>query len=371
MNDLSIKVTGIILAGGASSRMGANKASAVLGRETMLERALLLMESVCDTLIISANTDEYNHLNFPVVKDNYSNIGPLGGIEAALSVSQTRHNFVVSCDTPFVPNTVFYAIAREFKNETAIIPRVNGKLVATVGYYSKEILPFVHQQIQSGNYKLQDLLHQCKTSYLDFDHAEAFMNINTINDLQMALAFVRPSFPNMVLISGNGRNVGKTTLACQAVRKLAQCHEVTGIKITNHFHPVDNKHEIIAQTPDYIIVKELAESCKDSSLMLQAGAKNVYFIMSKKESTGEAFMHIADKLAGHPVVCESGGLRDYIHPGLFLFVNSFGKPIEKPWLLNGIPIMVTNHDFRFDFDVKQIGFINKQINLKNLFYGNV
>ncbi|MEX2427080.1 MAG: NTP transferase domain-containing protein [Bacteroidales bacterium] len=246
MNDLNTKVTGIIMADGASSRMGTNKANAQLGSETLLDRAVNLMEPVCDKLII-----------------------------------------------------------------------------------------------------------------------------NTTNDLQMASANVSPLFQNMVLISGNGRNVGKTTFACRIIKHLSQKHEVTGIKISSHFHPVDDKHEIFAQTSDYIIVKELVESRKDSSLMLQAGAKDVYFIMSKKETTGEAFMHIAGKLAKHPIVCESGGLGNSVHPGLYLFVNKANRPVEKPWLLKGTAIVVTNQDFRFDFDVSQIGFRNNQIILKNLFYGKV
>ena len=88
--------------------------------------------------------------------------------------------------------------------------------------------------------------------------------------------------PHLLLIAGNGRNVGKTTLACKIIARFAGETEVTGLKITPHFHPV-NEDDVVIQTNNFLIINETQISSKDSSLMLQAGAKQVFFVMAKRE----------------------------------------------------------------------------------------
>ena len=59
--------------------------------------------------------------------------------------------------------------------------------------------------------------------------------------------------PHLLLIAGNGRNVGKTTLACKIIAQFARETEVIGLKITPHFHPV-NEADVVYKTDNFVIV---------------------------------------------------------------------------------------------------------------------
>ena len=84
--------------------------------------------------------------------------------------------------------------------------------------------------------------------------------------------------------------------------------------------------------------------------MLQAGAEKVYFIMAPQQFLTEAFNFLKSKLAGKLVVCESGGLIEYINPGIFLLINRKGKTIQKSHLLKYSPTVVENDDLNINFD---------------------
>jgi hypothetical protein len=169
----------------------------------------------------------------------------------------------------------------------------------------------------------------------------------------------RIDFPNFLLIAGNGRNVGKTWLACQIIEKLSQNHKITAIKISAHFHTVD-EDSIIVKNNHFMICSENGINTKDSSLMLQAGAEKVYFIMASPKYLNEAFHFLKDDLINKIVVCESGGLIEIINPGLFLFVMKDGTQIQKPHLLHHSPIIIKNSNNRFDFDISRIA-VSKEI----------
>jgi hypothetical protein len=129
--------------------------------------------------------------------------------------------------------------------------------------------------------------------------------------------------PHLLLVAGTGRNSGKTTLVCDVIRNVSRTHKITAIKITPHFHPQDHNGKVIAEEDGLFIMEEKQkESRKDSSLMLQAGADNVYFAMAEEGKILKAFQ-IIEKLVpeDRPVVCESGGLRNFMEPGLFLVMN--------------------------------------------------
>ena len=172
--------------------------------------------------------------------------------------------------------------------------------------------------------------------------------------------------PNLLLIAGNGRNVGKTHLACKIIKHFSPYEEVTGLKISSHFHPIE-KENIILENENFIIAEERNNGTKDSSLMLLAGAKKVYFVMSKRDYLKDAFNELFHLLPENLIVCESGGLHEFVKPGLFLFVKRADEKIVKKHLLEYAPIIVNNDGKNFDFNIQQIEFIKNKFRIhKNL-----
>ena len=133
------------------------------------------------------------------------------------------------------------------------------------------------------------------------------------------------------MIAGTGRKVGKTTLACKIIQHISADDEVIGIKISPHLHHQVNDQKIIAQSPDYLIIEETNfDSGKDSSRMLRAGAKKVYYVQTKDRHFEEPFQILMDIIPkDQPIVCESGALLDYANPGMFLLVKRQGQTSFK------------------------------------------
>ncbi|TNF42626.1 MAG: hypothetical protein EP310_05745 [Bacteroidetes bacterium] len=175
---------------------------------------------------------------------------------------------------------------------------------------------------------------------------------------------IRLQIPNLLLIAGNARNVGKTTLACKIIRRFTSETDVTGLKITPHFHPVKNA-DVVYKTDNFVIVNEKQFSNKDSSLMLQAGAKQVFFVMAKREFYNEAVTRLLQLLPENLIVCESGGLHEWVTPGLFFMVKLKDETIVKTHLLVHSPIIINNDGQNFDFDINRLEFSNRKIIIKN------
>jgi len=169
--------------------------------------------------------------------------------------------------------------------------------------------------------------------------------------------------PNLLLIAGNGRTVGKTTLACSIISLFALKTEVTGLKISPHKHSF-NEDDVLYRNEKIIILDEKQNSLKDSSLMLQSGAKRVYFVMAKPEHLNESIDKLIDLLPNSLIVCESGGLHEFVSPGLFLMVKRKDDEIVKTHLLQYSPIIVNNNGKDFDFDIQKLEFKNHQIKIK-------
>lgn len=169
--------------------------------------------------------------------------------------------------------------------------------------------------------------------------------------------------PNLLLIAGNGRNVGKTFVACRLIRELSKHYPVTAVKISSHFHDY-NIDDVVVKDENYVILKEKQITTKDSSRMLQSGAKQVYFIMATQEHLKQAFEEIQNRLMDHPVVCESGGLHEVITPGLFLFVNQAQKEIIKKNHLSFSPVIIENNGKELNFNLSSIQFNNNTFSVK-------
>ncbi len=127
---------------------------------------------------------------------------------------------------------------------------------------------------------------------------------------------------NIILISGSGRNVGKTSFIREVIAKNAS-KNLAAIKITPHFHEPGAGLIPLADTVNYRIFQETdSASRKDSSLFLQAGAQKVYYIQTTDAYLQEAFgLTTAQLSADQPIVVESAALRQIVKPGLYLFIQ--------------------------------------------------
>lgn len=165
----------------------------------------------------------------------------------------------------------------------------------------------------------------------------------------------------MLIVRGTGRNVGKTLSACNIIKQLAEKHNPVGVKISPHFHSLDGIQDCIHKSEKLIIVEEKNISGKDSSRMLQAGAKKVFYIQAKNDQLPEAINLLSVHLNPYePVVVESGGLYDYIEPSLLITIigNKNGKEINIRNSTNALNLPSAKvHEFMWN----SIQFKNRKI----------
>ncbi|HOW31375.1 MAG TPA: molybdenum cofactor guanylyltransferase [Bacteroidales bacterium] len=186
-------VTGIILAGGKSSRMGEDKGLLVLGEKTLAEIAIGHLSGICSELVISTNNPDYRQFGLQLIADQYKGIGPLGGLHTALSVTKTALNLVLSVDLPFVnAGALEYLLSLMHGHQAAVPLSAPGCFEPLCASYHVSVLPQIESAIQQGDFKMQHLLEKVKTRYIQFSeshpfrHPDMFFNINSPGDLKKA-----------------------------------------------------------------------------------------------------------------------------------------------------------------------------------------
>lgn len=140
-----------------------------------------------------------------------------------------------------------------------------------------------------------------------------------------------PYYSNIILVSGNGRNVGKTTL-CSNIIEHNKSQQIIGVKISPHFHEIDlGNEDVIYQDEGIILIEEHAVHGKnDSSKFKQAGAFRVFFIMVKDENLQQAFTKLLEIIGNeNPMIIESAGLRAVIQPAQFLLLSHIDRKTVK------------------------------------------
>ena len=185
-------ITGIILAGGKSSRMGRDKGLCLLGGKPMISYAVRVLEPFSRSLVVGANEDAYEQLGYPVIRDLFPGIGPIGGIYSCLSACRTKGAFVLSCDMPLLGGDLIAHILAHREGVQAVVPCFRGRPEPLCAYYRQDASRVFLQSIENGNYKLQDVIGKLKTRHLDIDPAlpfyreDLFTNLNSEVDLAMA-----------------------------------------------------------------------------------------------------------------------------------------------------------------------------------------
>jgi hypothetical protein len=139
-----------------------------------------------------------------------------------------------------------------------------------------------------------------------------------------------PKYNNILLVSGTGRNVGKTFMSCSIINKF-KGKNIVAIKISPHFHEINPESEILISNEKFQIIEEKTSGNKDSMKMLKAGASKVFYIQVLDEKLLEAFHFVIDKIGDNtPVIIESGALQRFIQPGLIVCLKGENPKKDCP-----------------------------------------
>ena len=185
-------VNGYILAGGKSSRMGMDKGLVMLGGKPAVQYVIEQLQPLVTKTVIVSDNREYEKFGLEVIGDVIKNSGPAGGILAALQHSDSKKNFVVSCDMPFITApAITFLIKNSFQNQITL-PVYKQHLEPLFGIYATDCFSGWQQLIEQQVFKLQDLISHFSFLKIETDDNPVFnellfTNMNTQEDLEMAI----------------------------------------------------------------------------------------------------------------------------------------------------------------------------------------
>ncbi|MGD0204917.1 MAG: molybdenum cofactor guanylyltransferase [Dehalococcoidia bacterium] len=194
----SVRVSGVIMAGGASRRLGRNKALERIGGEALIERVIdSLVPLTTEVLVVVARPEQAADLRLPpwvrVVSDRYPGRGSLGGIFSGLEASAEPWSLVVACDMPFLNCELLRHLTEESSNVDAVVPCLGGQPEPLHALYSKACLAPMERMLRAGQLKIAPLFEAVRVRYVHEaaidridPHHLSFFNINTQADLEAA-----------------------------------------------------------------------------------------------------------------------------------------------------------------------------------------
>ncbi len=142
-----MRLTGAILAGGLSSRMGKDKAFLEVRGTPFVKHLADVLAGVCSqVVIIGDGPDRFTGLGYPSFEDIHSNCGPLGGIHTALTRSAGENVLIAACDLPLISAEVVRYVLRERSSACEISIVHHGDFVQPLlGVYAKACMPALEE----------------------------------------------------------------------------------------------------------------------------------------------------------------------------------------------------------------------------------
>lgn len=182
--------TGVVLAGGRSSRMGEDKALIELAGRSLLDRALDILQPHVNDLLVIGDPAKYGHVGPFVMPDDVPGIGPLGGINTALHYALHDRVIVLAVDMPNVNAALIERLKQGLLPEMdAFVPVCDGAIEPLIAAYQRRCRPTFEACIAQGLWKVSDALDKVRTTYTQICPGEngwpkdLFRNLNEPSDL--------------------------------------------------------------------------------------------------------------------------------------------------------------------------------------------
>jgi FdhD protein len=187
----STKIEGVsaaILAGGASSRMGTNKALLKVDGEPIITRSYRILARLFHEVIIVTNTPEdYAFLPCRKVPDIHPELGSIGGLHSAIVHGSNERTFAAACDMPCLNAELIRHLCSASTTDDAVVPLNCDNLREPLhAVYARSILPAMQTAIDTGDRSILHLLDKVETRIINQETVggipgglESFRNVNT------------------------------------------------------------------------------------------------------------------------------------------------------------------------------------------------
>jgi molybdopterin-guanine dinucleotide biosynthesis protein A len=182
---------GVVLIGGASRRMGSDKASIEFAGTTLLKRSVDVLSEVFLSVVISGG--DQPPAGAIVLPDLVPGLGPLGGLDTAYRAAAGRDVFLLAVDMPFVEASTILTIVEPRVTAMSVrVPLAAGHRQPLCAVYGSGLGPVVRDRIESKDRSMESLFGAVNIEEITGFDDDVFMNVNTQADLDSALRRIDP-----------------------------------------------------------------------------------------------------------------------------------------------------------------------------------
>lgn len=182
--------TGVVLAGGQSSRMDRDKALIEVDGITMLDRAIALLRPHAKEVLVIGDPRKYTPGHATVIADDLPGKGPLGGLVTALKHARYVRIIVLACDLPNISDRLLIHLKNDLTGDfDAVVPRHGGFIEPLAAVYHRHAIELFERNIAADRLKMSDALGRVRTRYFELVPGEEgwpndlFKNVNAPTDL--------------------------------------------------------------------------------------------------------------------------------------------------------------------------------------------
>ena len=193
-------VTGVILAGGLSTRYGKNKAFLKIGGVRLIDNMVQEMKSIFQRVILIANEKKkYEYLEVEIFEDLVKGFGPLGGIYTGLMSISNQAGFFVACDMPRINRQLVRYMVDIKGDHRAVVPAVADNIEPLHAIYFRSCLRPIKHLIDSKRCQVRLFYDAIPVRYVKEDEirtfccpSKAFLNVNTPDEFAKIKSLINP-----------------------------------------------------------------------------------------------------------------------------------------------------------------------------------
>lgn len=167
--------SGIIMAGGRSSRMKFNKAFAQVGGKPVIQIIIDKLQPIFQELMIISNEPQlFTSFGLPIFQDVYPYLGPVGGIHSALVNASFDQMFILGCDMPFMNMQLVEYMLGKINNYDSVVPEIDSYLQPLAAVYNRSCLPIFSECLEHDKLKLTLIFSELNALVLKEDELQKF-----------------------------------------------------------------------------------------------------------------------------------------------------------------------------------------------------